>query len=268
MGQTTGRVRRSVAVGAALMVCVAAAAPPPAADSELRERTARAYQAYLEGAERAFVTRAARIMPAAGRAEDSVSAGPAHEDGIIKVPGGLIHHWSGTAFVPGRSLLDLVAVSRAYGDYPSIYRAVLTSNVLDDSGDTVRVQMRIKESAGGLSAVLEIRSTVRYSRPGPDRAVVLSSADEIREVKDAGARDERLLPAGRDSGYLWRANTFTRLVEVPGGVHVEMETLGLSRGFPPLLGWIIEPIARRIGRRSVEATLREFVAASLAPPAS
>lgn len=269
MGPTAVRVRRRFAAGAVLVVCLAAAAPPPAADAELKEQTVRAYELYLEDAERAFVTRPPRTVSTdAGRGQDTVSAGPAHEDGIIKVPGGLVHHWSGRAFVPARRLADLVAVSRAYADYPSIYRAVLASSVLDDSGDTVRVQMRIKESAGGLSAVLEIRSTVRYAQPSPDRAVVLSSADEIREVKDAGARDERLLPVGRDSGYLWRANTFTRLVEAPDGVHVEMETLGLSRGFPPLLGWIIEPIARRLGRRSVEATLREFVAASLAPPAS
>ena len=37
-----------------------------------------------------------------------------------------------------------------------------------------------------------------------------------------------------------------------------METLGLSRGFPPLLQWFIEPVARRLGRRSVELSLQEF----------
>jgi hypothetical protein len=80
-------------------------------------------------------------------------------------------------------------------------------------------------------------------------------------VQNAGGRDERLLPAGHDSGYLWRANTFTRYVEGKDGLWIEMETLGLSRRFPPLLGWIIEPIARRLGRRSVETTLLEFQSA-------
>ncbi len=166
--------------------------------------------------------------------------------------------------MPGRTLDHLVALSRAYADYPSVYKAVLTSRLLDENGDTVTVLMRVKESAGGLSAVLQIRSTVRYARPAADTVEILSSADEIREVERAGHRDERLLPAGRDSGYLWRASTFTRFVGREDGTVVEMETLGLSRGFPPLLGWIIEPIARHLGRRSVENTLREFVAASLA----
>jgi hypothetical protein len=45
------------------------------------------------------------------------------------------------------------------------------------------------------------------------------------------------------------------------GVFVVMETLGLSRRFPPMTGWIIEPIARRIGRKSVEGSLDEFLTA-------
>jgi len=40
-----------------------------------------------------------------------------------------------------------------------------------------------------------------------------------------------------------------------------METLGLSRGFPPFLGWFIEPIARRLGRKSIERSLEQFIAA-------
>jgi hypothetical protein len=33
----------------------------------------------------------------------------------------------------------------------------------------------------------------------------------------------------------------------------------LSRSFPPLLGWIIEPIARRLGRRSAATSLQEYI---------
>jgi len=32
----------------------------------------------------------------------------------------------------------------------------------------------------------------------------------------------------------------------------------LSRPFPTMMGWMIEPIARRIGRRSVERSVEEF----------
>ena len=66
------------------------------------------------------------------------------------------------------------------------------------------------------------------------------------------------MPPGQDRGYLWRGATFTRFVEADGGVYMQMETIGLSRAFPPLLGWAIEPIARRVGRGSVENSVQEF----------
>jgi hypothetical protein len=83
-------------------------------------------------------------------------------------------------------------------------------------------------------------------------------------VKNPGQLNEQHFPAGRDSGYMLRANTFTRFVERDGGVYVQLETVGLSRRFPPFFGWIIEPIARRLGRASIERTLTEFRGAVLA----
>jgi hypothetical protein len=118
--------------------------------------------------------------------------------------------------------------------------------------------MRIKESAGGMSAVLDVTTRVRYFQPDGRSVYSISGSEEIREVRDAGTSKERKLAAGHDSGYLWRAAAFTYMVERDGGVFVEMETIGLSRGFPPLLGWVIEPVARRLGRSSVERSLQEF----------
>jgi hypothetical protein len=72
---------------------------------------------------------------------------------------------------------------------------------------------------------------------------------------------ERVLAPGHDGGYLWRANVLTSFHERPEGLVVEMETLGLSRRFPYMLGWFLEPIARRVGRKSVETSLPEFLQA-------
>ena len=116
----------------------------------------------------------------------------------------------------------------------------------------------MRASAGGLSATLDVSSHVHYVRLDARRAYVVSRSESIREVKDAGKAAERQLPEGQDSGYLWRAATFTRLSAVGDGVVMEMETLGLSRPYPRGLGWIIEPIARRIGRNSVDESLQQF----------
>ena len=108
-----------------------------------------------------------------------------------------------------------------------------------------------------IAAVLDIWSTVRYGG-GNEHAFAVSEATQIRQVEHADERDERHLPSAKDSGYLWQASTFTRYAARDEGVFVELETLGLSRAFPPMLGWVIEPIARRLGRSSVEVSLREF----------
>jgi hypothetical protein len=242
-----------------MLAWLAAAA---AADAvELQERTNRAYDAYLAEARQAFLSRIRTTGTAGPGREGVLSARPGREDGIIDVPGGLVHHWVGTAFIRGVTARKVVDVSCDYAGYNRIYKAIIASRLLERDGDTFRVLMRLKEGEAGVSAVLDVRSTVQYYHPSSQSTYALSNADLIREVKNAGESDERLLPQGQDSGFLWRANTFSQFTEQDGGVYVEMETLGLSRRFPALLGWLIEPIARRLGRRSVETSLHEFLAA-------
>lgn len=243
-----------------VIVAIAAAPHHPVDAAELQARTSAAYDAYLADARRAFVTRT-RPMIGATLRTGVLSAGPAREDGIIRVPGGLVHHWMATAFIRGVTLQQGLAVSSAFADYHTVYKAVIRSRLLARTGDTYSVLMRLEEGEAGVRAVLDVRSTVEYLHPARGVALALSHADEIREVQNAGRADERLLPPGRDSGYLWRASTFTYFREQPEGLYVETETIGLSRDFPPLLGWIIEPIARRLGRRSAARSLQEFVAA-------
>src|SRR5262249_54835716 len=156
-----------------------------------------------------------------------IDARPADGDGIVDVPGGLVHHWLGTTFVSGITLRDAIDVSRAYANYPKVYTYITRSEVLEQDGDIYRVLLRLKGGEGGVSAVLQMRSTVQYFAERPGTVYTISDADEIREVKSAGRSDEHLLPAGRDSGYLWRASTFSYFVEERGGVYIETETLGL-----------------------------------------
>ena len=250
--------RRITALVGVLLLAMTAAHTVAA---ELEERAAKAFAAYADEARRAFVARAS-LTP---KRPDGIRAGPGKGDGITDVPGGLVHHWVGAAFLPQLSLSRVMASTRDYDKYPSVYTSTIVgAKTIETRDDTARVWMRIKGGGGGLSAVLEFTSSIQYVTASPGRIYSLASIDEVREVKDAGSANERLLPPGKDSGYLWRGSTFTNFTQIDGGVIVEMETLGLSRRFPAMLGWIIEPIARRLGRQSVERSLREF-SASLAP---
>jgi hypothetical protein len=244
-------------------LCIASVAGSrSAAAAELQARTSQAYETYLEAAERAFISRVrAGSDPSGPGRTGTISAGPGGQDGIITVPGGLVHHWIGRTLLRGVTLEHVVRVSASYGTYSTVYKAIVASKVLGQEGDTYRVLMRLKESEAGITAVLDVRSTIQYVELDGGVVYAVSHADEIREVERLGRPDERLLPPGRDNGYLWRASTFTHFRREGDGVYVEMETFGLSRRFPPMLGWIIEPIARRVGRRSVQTSLEEFSAA-------
>jgi hypothetical protein len=259
-GAVGHRNRRRISI-VALMLAASLASTISAYATELQERTSRAYDAYLAEARQAFLSRIRTTGATVAGREGVLTARPGREDGIIDVPGGLVHHWVGTAFISGVTARKVVDVSSDYPHYSRIYKAIIASRLLGREGDTFRVLMRLKEGEAGVSAVLDVQSTVQYYYPTGRSAYVISNADEIREVKKAGESGEQLLPPGQDSGYLWRANTFSHFTEQDGGVYVEMETLGLSRRFPVMLGWLIEPIARRLGRKSVETSLHEFLAA-------
>src|SRR5262249_13900271 len=156
--------------------------------------------------------------------------------------------WRGAVFIPHTTLSQSLSLSHAYRDYPTIFKPVVAATVLSDEGDSLRVQFRMRQSAGGITGTIDWWSNLRYGNTHSHHAYVISTSDTIREVKDAGRPTEGYVASGQDRGYLWRAASFTRFVEADDGVYMEMETIGLSRGFPPLLGWAIEPFARRLGR--------------------
>ena len=249
-------IRLTLACGLAVLSVTAT----PAAAADLQPRTAQAFDKYADEMARDFVSRAQKNSTTARRCDGVIIARAGNGDGILNVPDGLLHHWLALAFVRGATLKDVEQVARDYSTYPKVYKAVVSSKVLSQQGDTYRVFLRLKEDAG-LTAVLDVRSAVEYRTQRDLTITAISKSEEIRQVENYGKRNESQLPVGKDSGYLWRAHTFTQFVAEKEGVFIVMETLGLSRQFPPLTGWIIEPIARRIGRKSVEGSLDEFLTA-------
>jgi hypothetical protein len=246
------------------------------AAADLESETVAAYEKYIAGATRDFATTyedagarhtewTSPQLRARLRAGEVV-ARPGHGDGIVKVPDGLIHHWRAAIFIPEETLASVLAVVQDYGSYADVYDWVIDSarlrDVREPDRDRYRALLRIKRKAGMVSSTVDLWTAIEYRQVRPDLVTAVSNADCIRQVEDAGERDERRLPVGQGSGYLWRADTFTSYYEHDGGVYVDLQTLGLSRGYPPLLGWIIEPIARRLGRGSAAdglERLREVV---------
>ena len=176
-----------------------------ASAAELEARASRAYDAYLAHAKQLFIDRVRGDSPSAvatpGTSPDAKPVARAQGmEGIIEVPGGLVHHWVGAVFIGNVNLQRVMDLSYAYADYKTIYKSIIGSTELGRTGDTFHVLLRLKEGAAGVSAVLDISLSGQYFHPDTRHAYSLSNADEIREVRHAGQADEQRLAAGRDSG--------------------------------------------------------------------
>jgi hypothetical protein len=245
----------------------------------LQSRTLQAYDEYMESVRKRFNERVRTGALLCDLAPADVSRGlrngrvivqTARDGGIVEVPGGSIFHWRGAAFIPNATVVDAVAVAQDYSNYDHVFDPIVRSRLLEHDGNTFRVLLRIQKSAGLVTAVLDVWSIEHYFTEGPDLVYSSSDSERIQQVQDPGKPDERHLPPDQGKGYLWRAGTFSRYAAYDQGVLAELETIGLSREFPPLLGWIIAPIARQVARSSVEDSLLEFrravVTATGTPP--
>ncbi len=177
------------------------------------------------------------------------------EGNPIKVPGGLIHDWIGVIFIPHVSLAQTVAVAQDYDNYKVIYKPdVSRSRLVQRNGDNFKVFLQFYKKSL-VTVVLNADYDIRYERLGPDRMVSHSYSTRIVELKDAGQADERELPVDGGHGYLWRLDSYWRLEEKDGGVYVQLESIGLSRGVPAIFAWLVNPLLQSIPRGSLTGLL-------------
>ena len=183
--------------------------------------------------------------------------------GEIRTPGALIHHWVGTVFIPGASLRQTLAMVEDY-DHHSRYFSpeVVRSKALEHTGEDYKVYLRLARKKI-VTVVLDTEYEVHYELLADRRAQSQSYSTRIAEVAHPGEPDERQLPPGKDSGYLWRLNSYWRFYETGRGVYVQCEAISLSRDIPAGLGWLISPFIESIPRESLEFTLRSTRAAVL-----
>jgi hypothetical protein len=171
-----------------VVIALTCAVDPAALGAELTDAASRAYAAYVNKARQSFLDRTGRApaLSVADRAalrQGSITVRPGGGDGILGAPESLIHHWFAAALIPGVSLDQVVSVSRAYRDYPTIFHPIVSATIVSDEGDSMRIVFRMKESAAGMSATLDMASRVAYSRPDARHAYVISNSDEIHEIR-------------------------------------------------------------------------------------
>jgi hypothetical protein len=175
----------------------------------------------------------------------------------IDVPDGLIRHWVGAVFVPGATVDEAMALLQDYDRHAEIYAPTVDrSRVLARNGNTFKVYLRFMMKKV-ITVVVNSEHEARFMRDGPDRARSRIASTRIAEVENAGMPEEREKPVGRDGGYLWRLNTYWRFLERGNGVHVECESITLTRGIPAGFGWLVRPFVTSIPRESLTFTLEK-----------
>ena len=173
-----------------------------------------------------------------------------------EIPGGMIQDWLGMMFMPGANLQDLKAVLQDYGNYKNFYKPkVIESKELAHNDDGYDVFLRLYEKHL-LTVVLNTTFHVHYGMLDPQRMYVTSRSTRITEVKDSKKPDAEEKPAGNDTGFLWRLNSYWRFEAADGGVYAQCEAISLSRDVPLGLGWMIKGFLESFPKASMMNTLR------------
>ena len=172
------------------------------------------------------------------------------------VPGAMLHHWRGTAFVPGATVADFERVMRDTDGYPRYFSPqVVWARTVAHRGDVVETVLRVRQKHV-LTVVLDTAYDVRFARMDEGHGFSISRSTRIAEVDDAATPEERVLGPGEDHGFLWRMNTYWSYEERDGGLYMQIESASLTRAIPTGLGWAVRPFVEKVPRESLEFTLR------------
>ncbi len=257
------------------------AAPAPNPVVELRPEAVRGFDRYVQLAEQRMkpeLTAGGNFLWVDGLPEqrrnevyarlqrgEVVSAKLETKDptGESRTPGALIHHWVGTVFIPGATLMQVLAIVEDYDRHAEYYKPeVAQSKTIAHSGDDYKIRYRLRKKKI-ITIILDTDYDVHRHLLSAGRAYSDSYSTRIAQVEHAGEPGEAELPPGKDGGYLWRLNSYWRYFDSGRGVYVQCEAVSLTRDIPTGLGWLIGPFIQSVPKESLEFTLESTRAAVL-----
>lgn len=173
----------------------------------------------------------------------------------IPVPGGIIHHWIGTMFVPGATLTQTLSFMEDYDHKTEYFKPdIVLSKILQHQGDDYFVQLRFYKKKI-ITTVIDTDQEIHYHVVDATHAYSRSRTRRVQEVENAGRPDEKLEAQGHDRGFMWRMNTYWRFEEKDGGTYVECQAISLTRDIPTGLGWMVGSFVTSVPRESLTFTL-------------
>lgn len=174
----------------------------------------------------------------------------------IHLSGALLHHWRGTAFAPGVRAKDFERLMRDFNSYPKHFAPqVLQARASVQGGGRMQAWMRVRQKHV-ITVVMDAAYDVNFGRLDMEHGYSISRSTRIDEVDSPGTKNEHILSADEEHGFLWRQNTYWSYEERDGGLYLQIESVSLTRAIPTGLGWAIRPYVESIPRESLEFTLR------------
>ena len=233
---------------------------------QLKPRTLQAFETYIRDAEAAMEPGLRGERPFLWSDTNSeiaqqISKGeiPAQfwsDQEPIAVPNGLIHDWIGAVLISRVTVEEVLALVQDYDNHKNIYKPeVMDSKLISHDGNDFQIFLRLLKKKI-ITVVLDTDHDVHYPAVDSKRWFCRSHTTRIAEVEDPGTPKEKVLPPDTGYGFLWRLYSYWRFQERDGGTHVECRAVSLSRDIPLGLGWIIEPIIRKLPRESLINTLK------------
>ncbi len=237
--------------------------------AELRPRTVAAFDRYVRLTEARLDSAAPFLWVDALAARDGTNQRDALRRGAlfiepivmtdggraIDVPDGLIHHWIGATFVPRAPLDRVIALLQDYDHHAEIYKPhVARSRLIARDGDRFTAFLRFYQKKV-ITVVINSEHDARFTRLADGRAESRIRSTRVSEVDRPDTPQEAEKPQGRDGGYMWRLNSYWRLLEADGGTYVQCESVTLTRSIPTGFGWLVRPFVTSIPRESLTFTL-------------
>ena len=168
------------------------------------------------------------------------------DDHNIHVPGGIIHHWIGVAFLPGVTLAQTKSVLEDYAhEKDNYFPDVRQSRLLSQDGNSSEVFLQFY-SKTIVTAVFNVNFASLTADYSPNRTQVRSCSTRVADVENFGTPNERELPPAESRGYLWKLCTWWHIEEKDGGTYIQVEAIELSRTVPFGFAWIVNPIIRNV----------------------
>lgn len=234
--------------------------------SELKPKTAKAFQHYEEVTEVRINSELAHpeqflfldSLPEEKRKEEMarVKNGQVYvqplitkeNDKKIEIPDGLAHHWIAVGFIPKARLEQVIGVEEDFNHHADFFKPdVQRSELLSRDGEHFHVYFRFYRKAI-VTVVYNTEFDVDFTRSDPTHEYSIGKATRIAEVKNPGESNEHEEPVGKDRGYLWKLDLYTRFLQVDDGVYVQIEFLALSRSVPVIFAWLVNPYIKSVPR--------------------